>query len=73
MWGLLSRLIDLGVNGTCEAEQLLQVLLERRHGALGFENEEVSVLKSLSFLVRCYPALGCFAPWCSWPFANDFE
>ena len=25
MWGLLSRLIDLGVNGVCEPEQLLQV------------------------------------------------
>ncbi|CAK9003010.1 unnamed protein product [Durusdinium trenchii] len=41
MWGLLTRLCDLGAAGVCDAEQLLKALLERRHGALGLENEQV--------------------------------
>jgi len=41
MWGLLSRLTSNLETGACDAEQLMKALLERRHGALGFENEQV--------------------------------
>eukprot|EP00439_Symbiodinium_sp_Y106_P024747 s432_g3.t1 len=40
LWGLLTRLADLS-GAVCSAEQLLQALLERRHCALGFNNEQV--------------------------------
>ncbi|CAE7579672.1 Dhodh [Symbiodinium sp. CCMP2456] len=40
LWGLLTRLADLS-GAVCSAEQLLQALLERRHSALGFNNEQV--------------------------------
>ncbi|CAE7725683.1 unnamed protein product [Symbiodinium pilosum] len=40
IWGLLTRLADLS-GSVCSSEQLLQALLERRHGALGFDNEQV--------------------------------
>ncbi|CAJ1397060.1 unnamed protein product [Effrenium voratum] len=41
LWGLLARLSDLEPSGICQPQLLRQVLLERRHAALGFENEQV--------------------------------
>ncbi|CAK8991418.1 Quinolone resistance protein NorA [Durusdinium trenchii] len=52
MWGLLTRLCDLGAAGVCDAEQLLKALLERRHGALGLENEQALRLTVPSGFIR---------------------
>lgn len=41
MWGLLTRLCDDANAGACDMEQLQKALLERRHAALGFQNEQV--------------------------------
>mmetsp|Transcript_59228 Transcript_59228/g.105229 ORF Transcript_59228/g.105229 Transcript_59228/m.105229 type:complete len:1758 (+) Transcript_59228:63-5336(+) len=46
LWGLLLRFLDLGAGstGVVSPQQLQQVLLERRHAALGYEQEKVAPL-----------------------------
>jgi len=46
LWGLLLRFLDVGTgsSGVVSPEHLRQVLLERRHAALGYEQEQVSPL-----------------------------
>ncbi|CAE8706444.1 unnamed protein product [Polarella glacialis] len=45
LWGLLARFIELGAStGVLAQDQLLQALLERRHGALGYEAEQAAPL-----------------------------
>eukprot|EP00931_Biecheleriopsis_adriatica_P003924 TRINITY_DN105671_c0_g1_i1.p1 TRINITY_DN105671_c0_g1~~TRINITY_DN105671_c0_g1_i1.p1 ORF type:complete len:1772 (-),score=500.32 TRINITY_DN105671_c0_g1_i1:76-5391(-) len=47
LWGILVRLLDLGAGssgGVVSEASLLQILLERLHGALGYENEQVAPL-----------------------------